>query len=70
MSTKAQTVLAAFTKNKRLLNDREKVILKCYYGIGGDLRHTLQELGDRFKVTRERIRQIKAVALNKIGAEI
>jgi RNA polymerase primary sigma factor len=67
---KAQEVARAFKLNRKELTKRESEIVKYYYGIGVEFRCTLQELGSKFQVTRERIRQIKAAALNKIGAVI
>ena len=48
------------------LNDREKKIIKMRFGLDGDRPHTLEEVGAEFAVTRERIRQIEAKALNKL----
>ena len=48
------------------LNDREKKIVKMRFGLDGDRPHTLEEVGAEFAVTRERIRQIEAKALNKL----
>jgi RNA polymerase primary sigma factor len=48
------------------LTPREAEIIRLRYGIGGEKEHTLQEVGDRFSVTRERIRQIEAKALDRI----
>ena len=48
------------------LNDRESRILKLYYGLDGEKAHTLEEVGIEFKLTRERIRQIKEKALLKL----
>lgn len=50
----------------KTLNDRESRILKLYYGLDGEKEHTLEEVGMEFKLTRERIRQIKEKALNKL----
>ena len=49
------------------LSPREEKILRMRYGIGTDLDHTLEEVGQGFHVTRERIRQIQAKALGKLG---
>lgn len=68
MSTVAQRVNEAFSKNKSKLTEREQEIVARYYGIGGELRWTLQELGNKLGVTKERVRQIKAAALIKIDA--
>jgi len=48
------------------LSDRESRILKLYYGLDGEKAHTLEEVGIEFKLTRERIRQIKEKALLKL----
>jgi RNA polymerase primary sigma factor len=48
------------------LTNREARILKLYYGLNGEISHTLDELGAIFKLTRERIRQIKKKAINKL----
>jgi RNA polymerase primary sigma factor len=42
------------------LTPREAEIIRMRYGLGGMEEHTLQEVGDRFSVSRERIRQIEA----------
>ncbi|MFQ5898595.1 MAG: sigma-70 family RNA polymerase sigma factor [Candidatus Methylomirabilia bacterium] len=48
------------------LSPRERDILRLRFGIGGDGEETLEEVGRRFSVTRERIRQIEAKALRKL----
>jgi RNA polymerase primary sigma factor len=48
------------------LTDREAEVLKMRFGLMDSNEHTLEEVGQRFKVTRERIRQIEAKALKKI----
>ena len=48
------------------LDDREKKILSMRYGLDDGVTHTLEEVGQVFDVTRERIRQIQAKALEKI----
>jgi RNA polymerase primary sigma factor len=45
---------------------REQRILRMRFGIGGSTEHTLEEIGKVFGVTRERIRQIEAKALEKL----
>ena len=49
-----------------MLSPKEKEILRLRFGIGEDGEHTLEEVGQRFDVTRERIRQIEAKALRKL----
>ena len=48
------------------LTPREKMILRMRFGIGAGYEHTLEEVGEYFAVTRERIRQIEAKALRKL----
>jgi RNA polymerase primary sigma factor len=48
------------------LTPREEKVLRKRFGIGEKMGHTLQEVGDEFGVTRERIRQIQAKALTKL----
>ena len=48
------------------LTPREQRILRMRFGIGGTTDHTLEEIGKEFGVTRERIRQIEAKALEKL----
>jgi RNA polymerase primary sigma factor len=48
------------------LTPREENVLRLRFGIGDGCDHTLEEVGQRFEVTRERIRQIEAKALRKL----
>ncbi len=48
------------------LTERESRVLKLRFGLEDGRPHTLEEVGDIFKVTRERIRQIEAKALRKL----
>lgn len=48
------------------LQIRETEVLKLYFGIGSQSAHTLEEIGSRFNLTRERVRQIKEKALAKL----
>jgi len=54
--------------NKTLdtLSEREKEIVRLYFGIGEDTAHTLEEIGNRFNLTRERARQIKEKAIRRL----
>lgn len=49
-----------------LLSSREAEVLRLYYGIAEELPLTLQAIGNRFGLTRERVRQIKQIALRKL----
>jgi RNA polymerase primary sigma factor len=48
------------------LTPREERIMRMRFGIGMGSNHTLEEVGNQFSVTRERIRQIEAKALRKL----
>ena len=48
------------------LNDREATIVKLRFGLNDGETMTLEQIGERFGVTRERIRQIEAKALKKL----
>ena len=48
------------------LTPREEKVLRKRFGIGESTDHTLEEVGQNFEVTRERIRQIEAKALRKL----
>jgi RNA polymerase primary sigma factor len=50
----------------KTLTPREEQIIKLRFGLSNDSEHTLEEVGRRFSVTRERIRQIEAKALRKL----
>lgn len=52
------------------LEDREAAVIRMRFGIGQNQDSTLEELGNQYDVTRERIRQIEATALRKIGHHI
>ena len=59
LADKARQVLAT-------LSPREEKVLRMRFGIGEKSEHTLEEVGQDFDVTRERIRQIEAKALRKL----
>jgi RNA polymerase primary sigma factor len=59
MARQMRTALATLTP-------REEKVLRMRFGIGSDSEQTLQAVGNDFAVTRERIRQIEAVALRKL----
>jgi RNA polymerase primary sigma factor len=50
------------------LTDREREVLRLRYGLGTDREHTLEEIGRRLSITRERARQIEAKAVQKMRA--
>ncbi|HVK80129.1 MAG TPA: RNA polymerase sigma factor RpoD [Verrucomicrobiae bacterium] len=54
------------TRVQASLTPREERVLRMRFGIGMNTDHTLEEVGQQFSVTRERIRQIEAKALRKL----
>jgi len=48
------------------LTERERDVVKLFYGIGYSHEYTLEEIGDRFDLTRERVRQIKEKAIKRL----
>lgn len=59
MNEQLETVL-------KTLTEREETVLRLRYGIGDGYQRTLEEVGNRFGVTRERVRQIETKALRKL----
>ncbi len=49
-----------------ILDEREQEVIRLSFGIGSNKKATLEEIGDKFNLTRERIRQIKDKALRKL----
>jgi RNA polymerase primary sigma factor len=50
----------------KTLTPREEKVIKMRFGVGDGSEHTLEEVGQSFAVTRERIRQIETKALRKL----
>lgn len=48
------------------LTERERDVIKLFYGIGMNHEYTLEEIGDKFDLTRERVRQIKEKAIKRL----
>jgi RNA polymerase primary sigma factor len=62
----SQDLMTQVERALSTLSPKEKKILRLRFGIGEDSEHTLEEVGKRFAVTRERIRQIETKALRKL----
>jgi len=61
-----KTVTAMLQEMVKTLDDREATILRYRFGLDGGTEKTLEEVGQKFGVTRERVRQIQNIALNKL----
>jgi RNA polymerase primary sigma factor len=61
-----ETVMAALS----VLNEREMKIISLRFGLDGQKELTLADIGKKFKVTRERIRQLQNSALSKLHKRI
>jgi hypothetical protein len=53
-----------------LLSDKEKIVITKRFNLDGTRKHTLEEIGQEFSVTRERIRQIEKNALSKMKRNV
>jgi RNA polymerase primary sigma factor len=49
-----------------VLSEREAEVIRLYFGLDKQQAHTLEEIGDKFNLTRERVRQIKEKALRRL----
>jgi RNA polymerase primary sigma factor len=61
-----KTVTDMLQEMVKTLDPRETTILKYRFGLDGGSEKTLEEVGEKFGVTRERVRQIQNIALNKL----
>jgi RNA polymerase primary sigma factor len=61
-----QTVTRMLQEMVKTLDPREATILRYRFGLDGGSERTLEEVGEKFGVTRERVRQIQNIALNKL----
>ena len=48
------------------LSERESLVISSYFGLDGGQAMTLEEIGEKFDLTRERVRQIKEKATRKL----
>jgi len=64
--TRSLELIRIVAKVLKTLTPREEKVLRMRFGIGEKSDHTLEEVGQDFEVTRERIRQIEAKALRKL----
>ncbi len=66
MGTKSAEIHSLFLDLLSNLTEKERTVLTRRLGIDGD-RETLQRIGDSYKITRERVRQIEDVGIKKMG---
>ncbi|MDB5116916.1 MAG: polymerase primary sigma factor [Mucilaginibacter sp.] len=52
----------------RILAEKERDVLTLFFGLGDQHAHSLEEIGDKYELTRERVRQIKDKALARLRA--
>ncbi len=64
-----ESVSSEIDKVLTVLQDNEKEIIKLYFGINVPHEYTLDEIADKFHLSRERVRQIKERALKKLRQE-
>jgi RNA polymerase primary sigma factor len=61
-----KTITSMLREMVKTLDERERTILDYRFGLDGGPERTLEEVGQKFNVTRERIRQIQNIALRKL----
>ena len=62
----SESLRAEIERSLSTLSQREADVIKFYYGLNGVHAHTLEEIGAKFDLTRERVRQIKEKAINRL----
>lgn len=63
-----QSLKTEIDRSLKTLTDRQKEVICFFFGIGVDHPMSLEDIGERFSLTRERVRQIKDKALTKLKA--
>ena len=67
---RVKTARQEIRQDVKYLTPREAEIITLRFGLDGQEPRTLDEVGKKFKVTRERIRQIQELALNKLRRRV
>lgn len=62
----SESLRAEIERSLSTLAQREADVIRFYYGLNGVQAHTLEEIGAKFDLTRERVRQIKEKAINRL----
>jgi RNA polymerase primary sigma factor len=61
-----QSLQTEITRSLKTLTERQQEVIRFFFGIGVDHPLSLEDIGDRFNLTRERVRQIKDKAISKL----
>ncbi len=61
-----QSLHTEIDRSLNTLTDRQQEVIRYFFGIGVDHPMSLEDIGARFNLTRERVRQIKDKAINKL----
>jgi len=63
----SQSLSVEITRLLASLNDREKEVIKLFYGLSGQRAHSLEEIAEKLALSRERIRQLRDQSLKKLN---
>jgi RNA polymerase primary sigma factor len=61
-----ESLMQEIQRSLSTLTEKERDVINLYYGIGLNHGLTLDEIGDKFDLTRERVRQIKEKAIRRL----
>lgn len=61
-----ESLVKEINNTLKVLGEREAQIIRMYYGLNGELPRTLEEIGEEFDLTRERVRQLKEAAIRRL----
>jgi RNA polymerase primary sigma factor len=61
-----ESLIKEINNTLKVLGERECQILRMYYGLNGETPKTLEEIGEEFELTRERVRQLKETAIRRL----
>lgn len=61
-----ESLRTEITRSLKTLTERQQDVIRYFFGIGVDHPLSLEDIGERFNLTRERVRQIKDKAISKL----
>lgn len=61
-----ESLIKEINNTLKVLGEREAQIIRMYYGLNGEVPRTLEEIGEEFDLTRERVRQLKEAAIRRL----